>query len=292
MSSKEIKIRDLRIKNLIDTYHAAYKNIIETILTDTTAGKINKARTLATIKLQLQELGDNVDAWVKTEIPQYYLDGANSAMQQLKAQGVDLSGPKGLAPINREAIASLVDATNTAFALSLTAIQRNAAALVSDALKMQLNFIIADGQLTGSARDTVAASVKQAIEDKGISALTDAGGKNWAFDTYAQMLVRTKAVESRNTGMNQKMLQNGYDLVQVSDHNSSHPACADWEGAILSITGNTPGYDTTDDAEASGLMHPNCEHAYNPIEPDLADETSAYDNPFNYDAAANTDEET
>lgn len=282
----EVKLRELRIQALIDTYHEAYKNIVETIIGDTTAGKINKARTLATIKIQLQELGDNVDKWVKTEIPQYYLDGANIAVQDLKKMGVDLQGPKGLAPINKEAIASLVDATNTAFAQSLTAIQRNAANLVSNAQKQQLNFIIADGQLTGAARDTVAASIKQAIEDNGITALTDAAGKNWAFDTYAQMLVRTKAVESRNAGLQQKMLQNGYDLVQVSNHLSSHPACAEWEGQILSVTGNTPGYPTTDEAEADGLMHPNCEHAYNPIDPDLADLTSAYDNPYDYEAAA------
>lgn len=286
----EIKLRDVRIQALIDVYHNAYENITETIIYDTTAGKIRKARTLAAIKIQLQELGDNVDAWVKAEIPQYYLDGANVAIQDLKKMGVDLSGPKGLAPINKEAIAALVDETSTAFAQSLTAIQRNAQALLGDAVKQQLNFIIADGTLTGEARKTVAASIKRAIEDNGISALTDKAGKNWSFDTYAEMLVRTKAVEARNIGLQNKMLQNGYDLVQVSDHNSSHEACANWEGAILSITGNTPGYDTTDQAESDGLMHPNCQHAYNVIEPDLADQTSAYDNPYNYDAAA-ADEE-
>lgn len=286
----EVRLRDIKIQNLIDLYHQAYENIVETIVNDTTAGKIVKARTLATISAQLQELGDNVDEWVKSEIPQYYLDGANLAIQDLRDMGVDLSGPKGLAPINKEAIASLVDATNTAFATSLTAIQRNAAALVSDALKQQLNFIIADGTLTGAARDTIAASIKQAIKDNGISALTDAGGKNWTFDNYAQMLVRTKAVEARNAGLQQKMLQNGYDLVQVSNHNSSHAACAEWEGQILSITGNTPGYPTTDEAESDGLMHPNCQHAYNVIEPDLADQTQAYDNPYNYEDAGNPED--
>lgn len=279
----EVKIRDLKIQNLIDTYHQAYKNIVETILDDTTAGRINKARTMATIRAQLQELGDNVDTWVSAEIPQYYLDGANVAIQDLKKMGVDLSGPKGLAPINKAAINALVNDTNLAFADSLTAISRNAAALVSDAQKQQMNQIIAEGQLSGDARKTIAANIKQAIEDNGIAALTDKGGRDWAFDTYAEMLVRTKAVESRNLGLQQKMLQNGYDLVQVSDHNSSHPACADWEGQILSVTGNTPGYPTTEEAEADGLMHPNCEHAYNVIDPDLADLTQSYDNPFNYD---------
>jgi hypothetical protein len=282
----EVKLRDVKIQALIDTYHKAYKDITETITSATLAGKINKARTMATIRAQLQGLGDDVDAWVKREIPQYYIDGANIAIQDLRNLGVDLSGPKGLAPINKEAIAALVDDTNLAFAQSLTAITKNAQSLLNDAVKQQLNFIIADGTLKGDARKTVADNIASAIADNGISALTDKGGRNWDFDTYAEMLVRTKAVEARNEGLQNKMLQNGYDLVQVSDHNSDHPACADWEGEVLSITGNTPGYDTTDDAEADGLMHPNCQHAYNVIDQDLAEQTVAYDNPYNYDAAA------
>lgn len=285
----EVKLRDTKIQALIDLYHETYSNIVETIITDTTAGRIQKARTMAAIKAQLQDLGDNVDAWVQKEIPQYYLDGANIAIQDLKSMGVDLSGPKGLAPINKAAIASLLDDTSLAFAQSLTAISRNAQAILGNAVKQQLNFIIADGQLTGAARDTVAASVKQFIADNGIAALTDAGGKDWQFDTYAQMLVRTKAVEARNAGLQNKMLQNGYDLVQVSDHNSDHPACADWEGQILSITGSTDGYATTDEAEADGLMHPNCEHAYNVIDPELAALTSSYSDAYDYGAAAADD---
>lgn len=282
----EIKLRDIQIKALIDRYHAAYKDITETIINDTTAGKINKARTMATIRAQLQGLGDDVDAWTKREIPQYYLDGANVAVQDLKKMGVALDGPKGLAPINKDQIASLVDSTNLAFAQSLTAVSRNSEKLLASAVKQQLTYIIADGTLKGDARKLIADNIRNEIESNGISALVDGGGKSWAFDTYAEMLVRTKAVESRNEGLKNKMSQNGYDLVQVSDHNSDHQECADWEGAILSVTGNTPGYDTTDDAEAEGLMHPNCQHAYNVIDPDLADMTSAYDNPYNDDAAA------
>jgi hypothetical protein len=277
----EVKLRDVRIQALIDTYHQTYKDIVTTITDATEAGKINKARTLATIKVQLQELGDNVDTWVQKEIPQYYLDGANIAIQDLKKMGVAVSGPKGMAPINKEAIGYLVDDTRNSFALALTTMNRSASNLLSSAVKQQLTMIMAEGTLSGAARKTIADSIVKQLEESGISALIDSGGKSWEFDTYAEMLVRTKAVEARNSGLKDKMAQNGYDLVQVSDHGSDHPACADWEGEILSITGNTPNYATTDEAEADGLMHPNCQHAYNVIEPDLAAETEAYDNPYN-----------
>lgn len=283
----EIKLREVNIKALIDAYHKAYGDIIKTIGTSTTAGKIQKVRVMATIRAQLQDLGNDVGKWAATEIPQYYLDGANIAIQDLKDLGADVSGPKGLAAINKDAIAVLVDETRNAFADSLTMVARSAQGFVNDAVKQQIRATLADGALLGKARQEIAKNVVSTMEDNGLSALVDAGGRQWQFETYADMLVRTKAVESRNQGLQDKMVQNGYDLVQVSNHNSDHPACAEWEGQILSITGNTPGYDTTDDAEAGGLMHPNCEHAYNVINPDIADMTTAYDNPYNYkDAAA------
>lgn len=275
----EVKIRDEHIQSLIDAYHQTYKNIVLTITSATEAGKIQKARVMASIKQQLTELGDNADKWISKEIPQYYLDGANIAVQDLKKMGVDLSGPKGLAPLNKEAIGYLVDDTRNSFGTALTTMSRSASGLLSSAVKQQLTMIMAEGTLTGAARKTVADAIVRQLEDSGISALIDSAGKSWDFDTYAEMLVRTKAVEARNSGLKDKMVQNGYDLVQVSDHGSDHPACADWEGEILSITGNTDGYATTDEAEADGLMHPNCEHAYNVIEPDLAAQTEAYDNP-------------
>lgn len=276
----EIKLRDVKIQALIDTYHTAYENIIKTIEHDTTAGKINKARTMATIRLQLQDLGDDVTAWTKKEIPQYYLDGANIALQDLRDIGADISGPSGLAAINKDAITVLIDETRNAFADSLTMVARNAQGYVNDAVKQQIRAVLADGTLTGEARKTIAKNVVGAMEDNGLSALVDAGGRQWQFERYADMLVRTKAVEARNGGLQDKMLQNGYDLVQVSNHGATD-VCADWEGEILSISGNTPGYDTTSDAEAAGLMHPNCRHAYNVIQPELAAKTEAYDNPYN-----------
>ena len=124
----EIKLRELKIKSLIDLYHQTYKDIVETITDATLAGKIQKARTMATIRAQLEELGENVDDWVKTEIPQYYLDGANVALQDLKDAGVEISGPKGLVAVNKESIAYLVDETRNAFATSMTAIAKNSQA--------------------------------------------------------------------------------------------------------------------------------------------------------------------
>lgn len=277
-----VKIRDGQIEQLITLYKQTYAKLVQEITTATDSGKISKARVMARISQELEALGIEVDKWARREIPQYYLDGANLAQQDLRALGVDISKSKNFAVINQEAIKALTDDVALAFANSINAIYRNSSQLLSTAIKQQLNFTIAQGKLTGEARETISNNIKQVIQDNGITALTDKSGREWSFDTYARMLARTKAAEARNQGLTNRMLSSGYDLVQVSNHGTDHPACAAWEGRILSLTGKTPGFPTLAEASAAGLFHPNCEHAINVIVPELASKTIAYDNPYNY----------
>lgn len=273
-----VKIRTGNINELIKIYQDSYSNLIESIGDATDAGKIHKAQLLARINRELESLGVDMDDWVKKNMPQYYLDGANAALQDLRKLGIDVT--KVSAVINAEAIAYFTDEVSLAFSEGIRGLARNARRFIDDALKQQLNFIIADGQLTGAARQTVAAAVRQRLQVEGIASLVDKSGRKWKLGNYSDMLVRTKAVESRNYGLTNVMLNNGYDLVQVSDHGSDHLACRNWEGKILSLTGRTPGYPTVAEATNAGLFHPRCEHAINVINRTLALKTEAYSNPF------------
>jgi hypothetical protein len=282
-----VKIREGQLDVLIKLYTSSYARIVQEIATSTSAGKVQRARVMARINVELESLGVDLTKWANANIPQYYLDGANIAIQDLRALGIDVAKTGNLALINREAIKALTDEVALAFAQSMTAISRNARNLLGDALKQQINFIIADGKLTGATRKAISNNVVAAMENQGLSALQDRGGRNWDFDTYARMLVRTKAVEARNQGLTNRMLQIGYDLVQVTRHQSTHQACAALEGKVLSLTGRTPKgtklaggftvWGTLDEAKAVGLFHPNCKHAINVLIPSLAAKTEAYD---------------
>lgn len=292
-----VKIREGNIDQLIAIYKSAYNQAIKTIVDATEAGKIQRARVMLTINAILKDLGVKSAEWIEREIPQYYLDGANAAIQDLRRMNVDVMSKKGLLPIDAEAIKALTDDTALGFAESIRGVGRNAERVLSDAVKQQINFTIAEGRLTSESKKVVVATVEQTLRDQGLGALTDKAGRTWDYEVYARMLVRTKSVEARNQGLGNKMLQNGYDLVQVTDHNSDHPACAKYEGKILSMTGQTkPGTElpgglvvfatyaqaTAPEKEGGGIFHPNCEHAINAIDPDIAAKTEAYDNPYNY----------
>ena len=286
-----VKIREGSIEQLITLYKHTYTNLVKEITDATDAGKIRKARVMVRINMELEALGVEVDKWARREIPQYYLDGANVAIQDLRALGVDISKSKNFAVINAEAIRALTDDVALAFGQSITTLSRNGNQLLTTALRQQLNFIIAEGKLTGEARKTISNNIKQLIQDNGITGLQDKSGRNWTFDNYARMLARTKAAEARNQGLVNRMLTSGYDLVQVSNHNTDHPACKFWEGKVLSLTGEVPtgtilpgGFKvagTLDEAKSKGLFHPNCKHAINVLVPSLASKTQAYENPYN-----------
>lgn len=286
-----IKIREGSIRDLIALYERTYAKIVKEIVDAADSGKIQKARVMARINKELALLGVDINEWIKKEIPQYYLDGANIAVQDLRALGVDLSRTANFAVINQEAIKALLDETALNFAMSMTGISRNASTLLSNALKQQLNYIIAEGKLTGETRRMIAGNIKAKLEEQGLSALRDRAGKNWTFDRYADMLTRTKAVEARNQGLTNRMLGYGYDLVQVTNHHTICDLCSPFEGKILSLTGRTPpgtklpgGFTvlcSLDKAKERGLFHPNCKHAINVLVPELAAKTKAYDNPYN-----------
>lgn len=285
-----VKLREPGIQALIDLYFQVYSKITKEIITASEAGKIQRARLMVRINHELETLGVDVDKWIKTEIPKYYNDGAAIALQDLRKLGVDLS-TAGSAPINVQAIAALVDETRYAAFQAITGISKNVSNILSQAQRQQLTMTIAEGKLTAETRKMIARSVAAQIEDNGMGALIDKGGREWSYDRYSNMLVRTKAVEARNEGLVNRMVQYGYDLVQISNHGTEHPACRKYEGKILSITGNTPtgtklagGYTvfgSLAQAKADGLFHPHCKHAANVISPELAAKTKAYDNPFN-----------
>jgi len=183
----------------------------------------------------------------------------------------------GFSRIHKEAITNLIDDIGTYFAGSMTGVKRNTITLLNLAVKEEIMWKVAEGRISGEALKKIKAMVKGVFEEQGIFFLKDKANRTWTLDRYTEMLIRTKAVEARNRGLINRVLENDYDLVQVSDHTGECEMCRPWENKILSLTGKTKGYPTLDRAMAEGLFHPNCKHAINTLIPELAKQTKAYD---------------
>ena len=115
----------------------------------------------------------------------------------------------------------------------------------------------------------------------GVTAFTDARGRDWDLVSYAEMATRTAASRLHLNFYLAAMSQQGFDLVVVYALTGMPPCakCAPWVGKVLSISGNIqPGTRvaafTADrvshqavvagsvaEATADGLWHPSCRHS-------------------------------
>lgn len=272
----EVELDEKKILRLMQVFKSAQKEIEKEILTATDFGVANRKAILAQIDEIVDELAEETGTIVQKEIPFYYENGAKIANRQLKNIGADVAINEGFNRVHRQAIQALVDDTARAFAESMVGIKRNSRVMLGKAVRERITQRMAKGLISGEALEDVKNGIKEEIREKGIASLKDKANRTWTLDRYSEMLFRTKSVEARNRGLVNRMAEYNYDLVQVSNHNSSHDACRVWEGRILSITGDTKGYPTVAEAENKGLFHPNCKHAINVLIPSLARKTEAY----------------
>lgn len=272
----QVEINEKNILKLQKTFKRAQAAIEREIFNATDFGVANRQNILSQIDAIVDDLAIKVDGFVQKELPLYYDRGLEDADKQLKNVGAELGLSEKFNLVHQDAILALVDDTARAFAESMTGVKRSARTVLGKAVREEITQAIAKGLIGGEATRSVKGAIKELVREQGISALVDKGGKKWTLDRYSEMLFRTKAVEARNRGLANRMVEFNYDLVQVSNHNSEHRECAYWEGRILSVTGQTKGYPTVAQAEAGGLFHPNCKHAINALIPSLARQTEAY----------------
>lgn len=266
------------IQRLVKLYRQSAKNMLADFDSVTDFSQAKRAALLRNIDAELKRLAKESGVWIDAEVKNAYKIGMEDAVHGLEILAEkELIAPNITRTMftkpNKRAVEALIDDTSRAFADSLTMVGRSVRNITGTAFQREVRAGIAEGVVTGRTRIEIAQGIKNELKANGLTALKDKAGRNWTLDRYADMLARTKLREARNTGLQNKMLENGQDLVQVSINGSDHPACADYEGQILSLTGATPGYDTVDEAESNGLFHPNCMHTINPVEPDLAAET-------------------
>ncbi len=271
-----VELNEDKLKKLQRVFGLARVAIEDEILEATDFGVANRKAILDQIDYILQQLANNTGNFVQRELRNYYEQGAKQADAQLENIGAEVNAKLQFNKIHKAAIEALVDDTAKAFAESITGVSRNARTLLGKMVREEMTQRLAKGMISGEALRDTRNAIKAVIKDQGIVSLKDKGGKTWDIDRYSEMLIRTKAVEARNRGMINRLAENNYDLVQVSDHMGECQLCAPWEGRILSVTGATEGYPTVAEAEADGLFHPNCRHAINVLIPSLARQTKAY----------------
>lgn len=115
------------------------------------------------------------------------------------------------------------------------------------------------------------------VIDKNVTFYKDRADRKWDIVEYIHMKTMTETISAERLSFFTRAIQYGVDLVRIV-HLNLHPTCelcAPFENKILSITGNTEGYMSINDAELQGLFHPRCDHI--PEQLELAPEDNGED---------------
>lgn len=135
---------------------------------------------------------------------------------------------------------------------------------VAEEIKSNSNSIFKDlsSTITKEQREKLQKDLLKVLQDNGVTFFFDKAGRKWQIENYVKMRTLTELVQGQRMAFFTRATQYGVDLVRIV-HMNIHPQCPlciPFNGKILSINGNTPGYMTIQEAAIQGLFHPNCDH--------------------------------
>ena len=143
----------------------------------------------------------------------------------------------------------------------------------------------------------------ETLRREGVTAYTDAAGRNWNLHTYGSMVSRTTSRQAEVMAV--LTADPEQDLYRISQNGTSCPLCAPYEGRVYSMSGTDPdfppltaAFGKQDPAGPNTLanswlnIHPNCLHSIAPWSPvgrsekeiqDIKDFSNPKKNPFSRD---------
>jgi len=97
--------------------------------------------------------------------------------------------------------------------------------------------------------------------EHGVQSVVYQDGRKVSVDVYAEMVGRTMTHHASLQASWNRAQEFGTDLVRISSHYGACPLCVPWQDRVVSLSGETEGYPTMDEAIEEGLFHPNCLHS-------------------------------
>jgi hypothetical protein len=225
---------------------------------------------------------------VVAELEKEAVEGVSTALREAYARGgtaalKDLAGAKlaaGTEPLAAGALERLISETVSAVTATGPRILRSTVdayrAVVAETAEAVL--------LGTQTRRQAAQQALNRFAERGVTGFVDSRGRGWNLESYTEMAMRTGALRAMRVGHTDRLQEAEQDLVIVSDSPSECDLCRDWEGQVLSISGNDRDHPSVEEAEGAGLFHPNCTHTLGIYLEGVTRPMSETENPELYEA--------
>lgn len=208
-----------------------------------------------------QQLTDAVlSAWLALMFTNFEDDLYNSAQIGIDEADKQLKAKKITEVVNKDITAETFEGQVQARLESV----KSDLITVAEEIKSNSNSIFKNlsTSITKEQREKLQKDLLKVLQDNGVTFFYDKAGRKWKIENYVKMRTLTELVQGQRMSFFTRAVQFGVDLVRII-HMNIHPQCElciPFNGKILSINGNTPGYMTIEDAAMQGLFHPNCDH--------------------------------
>jgi hypothetical protein len=114
---------------------------------------------------------------------------------------------------------------------------------------------LAEGEGVRPIKDRILENLRSTLKENWT---LRAGSKRYSFDTYSELIARTRTREVQSVATINTAVGTGNDLIQVSSHNTTTEVCLQYEGKIYSLSGRDPDFPRVIDVPP---FHPNCRHS-------------------------------
>lgn len=137
-----------------------------------------------------------------------------------------------------------------------------------------------------SGNKTVGSAIQEAISrlaEKGLTGFTARNGAKWTPEAYTKMIMRTNTQNTINNIQEERLALAGNDYIEISKHSGARPKCADDQGQIFSLSGNTKpivdgrgkkikvrAWSSSSYGKPDGILGINCGHTRYAFVPNLS----------------------
>ena len=272
---------------LVQVYKDAYMTLAEKLRYQVERG-LSTHHAEALIR-DIQEIVRTLDEytydWLVANVPLAYEVGSESAIMKLAQYGMpNISASFG--GVHQSAVRAIVADTFQSVAGATKMMEQTLIRTLRDSSKG----IFQAGMVTGETRKRLTKELMLDLAGKGFTmfedkhgryiklrdyinfiaedswiGFIDKAGRKWDLRNYSEMLTRTKVAESVSRGTENRLVENGLDLVMITSHNAPD-WCIFYEGKVFSISGTSKEYPPLSDAPNGGTpFHPRCKHKETPF---------------------------
>jgi hypothetical protein len=260
--------------NLAKLYLKARFRLFDKIMASGAGTKVWANSLLQSLETEMAALQEQTGVFIDTTIPAEYQKGLDDVYDYFTREKLVMRRPDMFAQIHADAIYGLAREMRYNIGSALIDVGRRVQRYLNPARADTLRRIgleqLAIEAASGGTVNDMRRSILDRLTDEGFMTVQygeGTGARQVPLDVYAGMVARTTTREAGNLARENQLVENGYDLMRMTEHYPTCAKCAPLQGRVFSISGKDKRFPALEVAFAGGYktVHPNCRHVLVPF---------------------------